>query len=167
MQILSLALAKLYILEPCPWFHSAPLKKVGLVETRVHAALAMPATFAALGGISQAFPALCPCEPCPVALVPTLDCSRPLLRVPLDIYCLVADAVVVVICGWRWCDVVVAVVVVLVLLILFVLLLQETNSFPQSTIAGVLFQLLISCYWGSVGNLLLLASALSGNIIPG
>ena len=28
-----------------------------------HAALAMPATLAALGAIFQAFPALCPCEP--------------------------------------------------------------------------------------------------------
>ena len=36
---------------------------LGLVETRVHAALAMPATLAALGAILQAFPALCPCEP--------------------------------------------------------------------------------------------------------
>ena len=35
----------------------------GLVETGVHAALAMPATFAALGAIFQAFPALCSCEP--------------------------------------------------------------------------------------------------------
>ena len=34
-----------------------------LVETRVHAALAMPAALAALGAIFQAFPALCPCEP--------------------------------------------------------------------------------------------------------
>ena len=35
----------------------------GLVETRVHAALAIPATLAALGAIFQAFPALYPCEP--------------------------------------------------------------------------------------------------------
>ena len=35
----------------------------GLVETRVHAALAMLATLAALGAIIQAFPALCPGEP--------------------------------------------------------------------------------------------------------
>ena len=51
------------ILEPCPWFHSAQYKKIGLVETRVHSSLAMPATLAALGAIFQAFPALCPCEP--------------------------------------------------------------------------------------------------------
>ena len=42
----------------------------GLVETRVHAALAMHAALAALGAIfqafpAQAFPALCPCEPRP------------------------------------------------------------------------------------------------------
>ena len=37
----------------------------GLVETRVHAALAMHAALAALGAIFQAFPALCPCEPRP------------------------------------------------------------------------------------------------------
>ena len=42
-----------------------PKNKIfGLVETRVHAALAMPATLAALGAIFQAFPVLCPCEPC-------------------------------------------------------------------------------------------------------
>ena len=43
-----------------------PLCKIyifGLIETRVHAALAMPATLAALGAIFQAFSALCPCEP--------------------------------------------------------------------------------------------------------
>ena len=62
---LSLAIAneKLHILEPYPWMHSAQKTKIGLVETRVHAALAMPATLAALGAIFQAFPALCPCEP--------------------------------------------------------------------------------------------------------
>ena len=62
---LSLAIAnkELYILEPYPWFHSAPQKIYGLVETRVHAALAMPATLAALGAMFQASPALCPCEP--------------------------------------------------------------------------------------------------------
>ena len=61
---LSLAIAskELYILEPYPWFHSAPQKIFGVVEIRVHAALAMPATLAALGAIFQAFPALCPCE---------------------------------------------------------------------------------------------------------
>ena len=40
-----------------------PKNNFALVKTRVHAALAMPATFAALGAIFQAFPALCPCEP--------------------------------------------------------------------------------------------------------
>ena len=40
-----------------------PPQKIGLVKPRVHAALAMPATLAALGAIFQAFPALCPCEP--------------------------------------------------------------------------------------------------------
>ena len=40
-----------------------PKTEIGLVETRVHAALAMPATLAALGAIFQASPALCPCEP--------------------------------------------------------------------------------------------------------
>ena len=40
-----------------------PKKIVGVVETCVHAALAMPATLAELGAILQAFPALCPCEP--------------------------------------------------------------------------------------------------------
>ena len=40
-----------------------PQKILGLVETRVHAALAMPATLAALGVIFKTFPALCPCEP--------------------------------------------------------------------------------------------------------
>ena len=40
-----------------------PPKTFGLIETRVHAALAMPATLAPLGAIFQAFPALCPCEP--------------------------------------------------------------------------------------------------------
>ena len=33
-------------------------EKIGLVETRVHAALAVAATLAALGAIFQAFPAL-------------------------------------------------------------------------------------------------------------
>ena len=62
---LSLAIAnkELYILEPYPWFHSAQNKLFGLVETRVHAALAMMATLAALGANFQACPALCPCEP--------------------------------------------------------------------------------------------------------
>ena len=40
-----------------------PPKIFGLVETRVHAALAMPDTLAALGVIFQAFPALYPWEP--------------------------------------------------------------------------------------------------------
>ena len=40
-----------------------PNKIFGLVETRVHATLSMPATLVALGAIFQAFPALCPCEP--------------------------------------------------------------------------------------------------------
>ena len=47
--------------------HGSILKKkqhiFGLVETRVHAALAMPAPLAALGAIFQAFPPLRPCEP--------------------------------------------------------------------------------------------------------
>ena len=43
--------------------YTLPKKKLVLVETRVHAALAMHATLAALGAIFQAFPALCPCEP--------------------------------------------------------------------------------------------------------
>ena len=62
---LSLAITnkELYILEPYPWFHPAPKTMFGLVETRVHAALAMPATLAALGAIFQAFPAPCPCGP--------------------------------------------------------------------------------------------------------
>ena len=51
------------MLEPYPWFHSAQKCFSGLIETRVHAALAMPATLAALAAIFQAFPALCPCEP--------------------------------------------------------------------------------------------------------
>ena len=61
---MSLAIAnkEVYILEPYPWFHSAPKKRSGLVETRVHAALAMPATLAALGAIFHASPALRPCE---------------------------------------------------------------------------------------------------------
>ena len=40
-----------------------PHEIFGLVKTRVHVALAMPATLAALGVIFQSFPALCPCEP--------------------------------------------------------------------------------------------------------
>ena len=60
---LAIAITELYILEPYPWFHSAQNKIFGLVEIRVHAALAMPATPAALGAIFQPFPALCPCEP--------------------------------------------------------------------------------------------------------
>ena len=62
---LSVALAEkeLYIPEPYPWFHSAQNKVFSLVEPRAHAALAMPATLAALGAIFQAFPAVCPCEP--------------------------------------------------------------------------------------------------------
>ena len=40
-----------------------PPKIFGLVKTRVHAALAMPAILTALGAIFQAFPALCPYEP--------------------------------------------------------------------------------------------------------
>ena len=62
---LNLAIAdkEFYILEPYPWFHSAQKTIFGLVETRVHMLLAMPATLAALGAIFQAFPALCPCEP--------------------------------------------------------------------------------------------------------
>ena len=59
---LAIANKELYILEPYPWFHSAQFS-FGLVETRVHAALAMPTTLAALGAIFQACPALCPCEP--------------------------------------------------------------------------------------------------------
>ena len=63
---LSLAIAnkELYILEPYPWFHSAQRKILGLVEPPVHAALAMPATLAALGATFQAVPALCPWKPC-------------------------------------------------------------------------------------------------------
>ena len=62
---LSLAIANkvLHILGPYPWFHSAPQEIFRLVETRVHAALAMPATLAALGAIFQGFPSRCPCEP--------------------------------------------------------------------------------------------------------
>ena len=62
---LSVAIAEkeFYIPEPYPWFHSAQNKIFGLVEARVHAALAMPATLAVPGAIFQAFPALCPCEP--------------------------------------------------------------------------------------------------------
>ena len=37
--------------------------KLACMLAIVHAALAMPATLAALGAIFQAFPALCPCEP--------------------------------------------------------------------------------------------------------
>ena len=61
---LSLAIAnnKSYILEPYAWLHSAQKKIFGLVETRVHTALAMHATLAALAAIFQAFPALCPRE---------------------------------------------------------------------------------------------------------
>ena len=40
-----------------------PQKYLALVETRVHAALAMHATLVALGAIFKAFPALCPSEP--------------------------------------------------------------------------------------------------------
>ena len=40
-----------------------PNKVLGVVETRLHSALAMPATLAALDAVFQAFPALCPCEP--------------------------------------------------------------------------------------------------------
>ena len=40
-----------------------PKQIFGLIETRVHAALVMHVTLAALGAIFQAFPALCPCEP--------------------------------------------------------------------------------------------------------
>ena len=48
----------------------------GLVETRVHAALAMPATLAALGAIFQAFPALCLCGPClPCEEMQTVPCD--------------------------------------------------------------------------------------------
>ena len=87
---LSMAIAdvKFCILKPYPWFHCAPKISLGLVGTRGHDALAMPATLAALSAIFQAFPVLCLCKPrlqrgemqaCPVALVPTLGCSRPLL----------------------------------------------------------------------------------------
>ena len=40
-----------------------PKKLFGLVETRGHAARAMPAILAVLGAIFQAVPSLCPCEP--------------------------------------------------------------------------------------------------------
>ena len=40
-----------------------PPKIFGLVETRVHAAHAMPATLAAVGAIFQAFPAIRLCKP--------------------------------------------------------------------------------------------------------
>ena len=62
---LSLAISneELYVREPYPWFHFAHNKIFGLVETRVHATLAMPATLATLVVIFQVFPALCPCEP--------------------------------------------------------------------------------------------------------
>ena len=60
---LPIANKELYILEPYPWFHPGQKYIFGLVETFMHAALAMPATVAALSAIFQAFPALCPCEP--------------------------------------------------------------------------------------------------------
>ena len=62
-------------------------KQIVLVETRVHAALAMPATLAAIGAIFKLSSLDVPvspvsraerCKPCPVALVPTLGSSRPL-----------------------------------------------------------------------------------------
>ena len=52
----------LHVLEPYPWFFSAKNKIFCLVETRVHAALGMPATLTELGARFQAFPALCPCD---------------------------------------------------------------------------------------------------------
>ena len=62
---LSLAIANkdIFTLGPYQWFLSARNKVFGLVETRVHAALAMPATLGALGSIPQALLALCPCGP--------------------------------------------------------------------------------------------------------
>ena len=60
---LAIANKELYIFESYPWFHSAQQQIFGLVETRVHAALAMPVTLDALGAVFQDFPALCPCEP--------------------------------------------------------------------------------------------------------
>ena len=72
---LSLATAnkEVCILEPYPWFHSAPQTKFGLVETRMRAALAIAATLAAL---FQAFPALCPCEPfLPRGDMPAVPCG--------------------------------------------------------------------------------------------
>ena len=61
MQYLSLSVAndELYTTHGC----TLPKKILGLIDTRVHAALAMPATLAALGAIFQAFPALYPCGP--------------------------------------------------------------------------------------------------------
>ena len=59
---LPIAIRELCIPEPYPWFHSAQNQTLGPVETRVHAALAKPATLAVLGAIFQAFSHLCPCE---------------------------------------------------------------------------------------------------------
>ena len=59
-----LSLVRNYIsLNPTHGSTLPPQKTIGLVEIRVHAVFAMPATLAALGAIFQAFPALCPCEP--------------------------------------------------------------------------------------------------------
>ena len=58
------------MVPPCP------KKILGMVETRVHAALAMAATLAALGAIFQDFPALCRCEPClPRGEMQTVPCG--------------------------------------------------------------------------------------------
>ena len=86
---LSVAIAnnELHILELYPWFHSAPKKILGQVETRVHAALAMPPTSPRSAPSSKLSPLYVPvspfsraerCKPYPLALVPTLGCSRPL-----------------------------------------------------------------------------------------
>ena len=91
---LSLAIAnrQLYILEPYPWFHPCQNKILRLIETRVHAALAMSATLAAVGAIfklSTPYVLARPvfraqrCKPCPVVLVSTLGCSRCLPPSPL------------------------------------------------------------------------------------
>ena len=84
---LAIANKELYILEPYPWFHSAPPKNTWPGRDSRACCARDASHLAALGAILQAFPALCPvspvsrtarCKPRPVALVPTLSCSRPL-----------------------------------------------------------------------------------------
>ena len=59
----AIAYKEFCVVKPYPWFHSAQNRLFGLVETCARAALAMPATLAAVGTDFQYFPALCPCEP--------------------------------------------------------------------------------------------------------